>query len=157
MLPLRELLMNCHDPEFKIHTVINFEGDEEFTKNLADVALSLKLKNPMSSAKDWLKEKLIQQQHMLNVAEKKSMFVTIVNGMNIYNPNTSSNTKVSPFLWFKFYNFNERWTESRDTDSPQWNENYTFDIYMNTDMMRYLETQSLMLYVMDNNAPETQN
>jgi len=127
MLPLRELLLNCHDPEFKIHTVINFEGEEEFTKNLADVAISLKLKNPMSSAKDWLKEKLIQQQNILNAAEKKTLFVTIVNGMNIINPNTS-NSKISPFLWFKFYNYNERWTESLETDNPQWNSNFNFDI-----------------------------
>lgn len=41
--------------------------EEKFNAVLADVHVSLKLKNPLSAAKDWLKEKLSLQQSALNV------------------------------------------------------------------------------------------
>jgi len=66
MLPLREILLNSDQSDFKLQTIIAFEEDK-FNSVLADVNISLKLKNPLSSAKDWLKEKLSLQQSALNV------------------------------------------------------------------------------------------
>lgn len=65
-MPLREILINSDQPDFKVNSIIAFE-EEKLHSVLADVNISLRLKNPLSSAKDWLKEKLSLQQSALNV------------------------------------------------------------------------------------------
>lgn len=96
------------------------------------------------------------QQSVLQTYEKKQFIVNVHQGRNLVNPNVSSEV-VEPLVWFKFQNFNERWTESKESNIPEWNSNFNFDIYMNTSMIKQLETESLIFYVMDNKAPENQN
>lgn len=100
MLPLREILLNSDQANFKLTTIVAFEEDRLHTI-LADVNISIKLKNPLSSAKDWLKEKLTLQQSALNVWEKKQLQVNITQGRNLENPNLTSES-IEPLVWFKF-------------------------------------------------------
>jgi len=75
--------------------------EEKFHSVLADVHVSVKLKNPISSAKDWMKEKMSLQQSVLQTYEKKQFIVNVHQGRNLVNPNVSSEV-VEPLIWFKF-------------------------------------------------------
>lgn len=46
--------------------------------------------------------------------------VTIAQGRNLVNPNVTSEA-IEPLTWFKFFNFNERWTAGSDSHAPEWN------------------------------------
>jgi len=63
-MPLRELLLNSDTPDYKVTTLVAFEEDK-LNRRLADVNVSVKLKNPLSAAKDWMKEKLSLSQSVL--------------------------------------------------------------------------------------------
>jgi len=75
--------------------------EKKFHSVLADVHVSVKLKNPISSAKDWMKEKMSLQQSVLQTYEKKQFIVNVHQGRNLVNPNVSSEV-VEPLVWFKF-------------------------------------------------------
>mmetsp|Transcript_23746 Transcript_23746/g.19957 ORF Transcript_23746/g.19957 Transcript_23746/m.19957 type:complete len:152 (+) Transcript_23746:1873-2328(+) len=132
MLPLRELLVNSEQPNFKVQTMVKFEDDKTHS-TLADVNISMRLRNPLSFAKDWLKEKLEMQQSVANVFEKKSLSINVLQGRNIVNPLVSSD-QVEPLVFFRFYNFNERWTNAVASSTPEWNSHFNFDVFMNQGM-----------------------
>lgn len=155
MMPLRELLVNSEQQNFKVQTMIKFEDDKTHS-SLADVNVSIRLRNPLSFAKDWMKEKLEMQQSVNNVFEKKQLAINILQGRNISNPLVSTD-QIEPVVFFRFYNFNERWTNAVASSAPDWNSNFNFDIFMNPSMTNYLQSESLILQVMDNKASDGAN
>jgi len=96
------------------------------------------------------------QQSVNNVFEKKQLSINILQGRNITNPLVSSD-QVEPVVFFRFYNFNERWTNAIKSSTPEWNSNFNFDIFMNPSMTNYLQSESLILQVMDNMASDGAN
>jgi len=154
-MPLRELLVNSEQQNFKVQTMIKFE-DERTHSTLADVNISIRLRNPLSFAKDWLKEKLEMQQSTNNVFEKKQLSINILQGRNLVNPLISGD-QVEPLVFFRFYNFNERWTNAVSSTTPEWNSNFNFDIFMNPSMTNYLQNESLVMQIMDNKASDGSN
>lgn len=91
----------------------------------------MRLHNPLSFAKDWLKEKLELQQPKTNVFEEKNLVINILQGSNIANP-LFSTAAVEPLVSFRFYIFNERWTDAVPSATPEWNSNFNFNIFMNS-------------------------
>lgn len=155
MMPLRELLVNSDQQNFKVQTMIKFEDDKTHS-TLADVNISLRLRNPLGFAKDWLKEKIEMQSSTTNVFEKKQLSINILQGRNLTNPLVSGD-QVEPLVFFRFYNFNERWTNAVASSMPEWNSNFNFDIFMNPSMTTYLQNESLVMQIMDNKASDGSN
>ncbi|XP_066493124.1 protein fantom isoform X2 [Tiliqua scincoides] len=139
-------------------------------QNYGTVEYWIRLRVPMDQAIRLYKERAkalgyittnLKDQPVLNPAQVSTLgdgnlnelFVTIKCCDNLLCRN--SNLQPNPYVVYKFFDFADHDTATiPSSNNPQFADNMCFPVPMNMDLDRYLKSESLSLYVFDDNETE---
>ena len=84
--------------------------------------------------------------------QKKLITITIVQARNL-KLNYANVTQVSPFFFYQFYTFDDRYSSNADGKNPQFNDTYSYETLVDAKAIQYFERESLDVILFDDNAP----
>ena len=80
------------------------------------------------------------------------MTVSIVGAKNL-KMRYSDVSNVSPFFFYQFYTFDDRYSANAIGVNPSWNDTYSYEVLVDSKAIQYFEKEHLDVILFDDNAP----
>ncbi len=84
--------------------------------------------------------------------QKKLITITIVGAKDL-KMRYANVSNVSPFFFYQFYTFDDRYSSNAVGTNPQFNDTYSYETLVDAKAIQYFERESLDIILFDDNAP----
>lgn len=84
--------------------------------------------------------------------QKKLITITIVGAKDL-KMRYANVSNVSPFFFYQFYTFDDRYSSNSVGTNPQFNDTYSYETLVDAKAIQYFERECLDIILFDDNAP----
>lgn len=99
-------------------------------------------------------EKFVSLDPKLGSVKPQKKLVTIsIKGASNLKMRYSDVSNVSPFFFYQFYTFDDRYSANSVGTSPSFNDTYSYEVLVDSKAIQYFEKESLDVILFDDNAP----
>lgn len=132
------------------------------TRPLGVIKFKMRLRKPIQQAMRYYRE----QNEIKNVErfvsmdpklgsikpQKKLITISIVGAQGL-KLRYSDITNVSPFFFYQFYTFDDRYSHNAAGVNPQFNDTYSYEVLVDAKAIQFFEKEYLEVILFDDNAP----
>ena len=99
-------------------------------------------------------EKFVSLDPKLGTVKPQKKLVTIsIKGASNLKMRYSDVSNVSPFFFYQFYTFDDRYSTNSVGTNPTFNDTFSYDVMVDAKAIQYFEKESLEVILFDDNAP----
>lgn len=134
----------------------------EQMKPLGVIKFKMRLRKPIQQAMRYYREqnelknveKFVSMDPKLGSIKPQKKLVTIsIVGAKDLKMRYANVSNVSPFFFYQFYTFDDRYSSNSVGTNPTFNDTYSYEMLVDAKAINYFERESLEIILFDDNAP----
>ena len=129
---------------------------------LGTIKYKMRLRKPIQQAMRYFKEqtevrnieKFVSLDPKLGSVKPAKKLVTItIKGAKGLKTAYSDTVTMSPFFFYQFYTFDDRYSQTSSGANPEFNDTYSYEVLVDSKAIGYFETEPLQVILFDDSAP----
>lgn len=93
----------------------------------------------------------------VSMSQRKKMITIQIVGAKDLKVKYGDVSNVSPFFYYQFYDFDERYSATAIGKNPVFEDTQNYEVLFDAKMVSYLQRENLEIILFDDNAPITGN